>query len=513
MRHAPDRREFLRTLSALALAPALGASACATTARLAANPFTLGVASGSPLPDGVVLWTRLAPEPLAGGGLDPLPVAVRWEVADDEAFRRIVRHGRSVADPAFAHSVHVEVEGLAPDRWYFYRFMAEDFVSPVGRTRTAPLPDAVRPWRFAYASCQQYEQGYYAAHRHMAEEDLDLVVFLGDYIYESSWGKQHVRKHEGPEPYTLAQYRNRYACYKTDPDLQRCHARFPWIVTWDDHEVQNDYANDRAQDLDPNFLARRAAAYQAYYEHMPLRAASRPRGPDMRLYNHYDFGRLVRFYVLDGRQYRTPQACPKPGRGGANTVNGCTERLAEHRTLLGFEQEAWLGARLADSQARWNVLAQQTLMAQVDRGSGPERRYWTDGWDGYPAARRRLLAEIARRKVANPLVIGGDVHAYWVCDLVTDFDDPRSPLVATEVCGTSISSQGWPQERIDGWRAKSPHARYARSDRRGYVTVELNERAARVRLRAIDSEKDPNSNIATIATFVVQDGRAGAEPA
>jgi alkaline phosphatase D len=512
MSHAFDRREFLRTLGALAIAPALGTSGCATTARFTSNPFTLGVASGAPLPDGVVLWTRLAPDPLAGGGLDPLPVAMRWEVANDEAFRTIVRRGNSVADPAWAHSVHVEVDGLAPDRWYFYRFMAGDFVSPVGRTRTAPPPDALGKWRFAFASCQQYEQGYFCAHRHMAEEDLDLVVFLGDYIYESSWGKEHVRKHEGPEPYTLAQYRNRYARYKTDPDLQRCHARSPWIVTWDDHEVQNDYANDRSQDLDPNFLARRAAAYQAYYEHMPLRAVSRPRGPDMRLYGHYDFGRMARFHVLDNRQYRTHQACPKPKRGGSNTVSKCDARLDESRTMLGFEQEAWLADSLARSGARWNVLAQQTLMAQVDRQPGPERRYWTDGWDGYPAARRRLLTEIASRRATNPLVIGGDVHAYWVCDLVTDFDDPRSAVVATEICGTSISSQGWPQERVDGWRAESPHARYARSDKRGYVTVELSAREARVRLRAIDSEKDPNSGIATIANFVVADGKAGAEP-
>jgi alkaline phosphatase D len=512
MSHAFDRREFLRTLGALAIAPALGTSGCATTARLTSNPFTLGVASGAPLPDGVVLWTRLAPDPLAGGGLDPLPVSVRWEVANDEAFRTIVRRGNSVADPAWAHSVHVEVDGLAPDRWYFYRFMAGNFVSPVGRTRTAPPPDALGKWRFAFASCQQYEQGYFCAHRHMAEEDLDLVVFLGDYIYESSWGKEHVRKHEGPEPYTLAQYRNRYARYKTDPDLQRCHARFPWIVTWDDHEVQNDYANDRAQDLDPNFLARRAAAYQAYYEHMPLRAMNRPRGPDMRLYGHYDFGRMARFHVLDDRQYRTHQACPKPKRGGSNTVAKCDARLDESRTMLGFEQEAWLADSLAQSGARWNVLAQQTVMAQVDRQPGPGRRYWTDGWDGYPAARKRLLTEIARRQIANPLVIGGDVHAYWVCDLVTDFDDPRAPVVATEVCGTSISSQGWPQERVDGWRAESAHAKYARSDKRGYVTVELSAREARVRLRAIDSEKDPNSGIATIATFAVADGKAGAKP-
>ncbi|UCH54480.1 MAG: alkaline phosphatase D family protein [Pseudomonadota bacterium] len=506
-----DRRTFLRALGACALAPAAGSVSCATAPRFTADPFTLGVASGSPLPDGVVLWTRLAPDPLADGGLDPIAIPVRWEVAMDESFRKIARRGNAVAEPAFGHSVHVEVDGLEPDRWYFYRFLVGDAVSPVGRTRTAPPPDALGRWRFAFASCQQYEQGFYAAHRHMAAEELDLVVFLGDYTYESSWGKKHVRKHEGPEPYTLAQYRNRYARYKTDPDLQRCHASFPWIVTWDDHEVDNDYANDRSEDLDPDFLVRRAAAYQAFYEHMPLRAASRPQGPSMRIYGRHDFGRLARFYVLDDRQYRTHQACPRPGRGGSNRVDECDERLDEDRTMLGFEQEAWLGQRLADSGARWNVIAQQTLMAQVDRAPGPEKGYWTDGWDGYPAARRRLLTEIAKRKVANPLVIGGDVHAYWVCDLVTDFDDSNSPVVATEICGTSISSQGASQKRIESWRAEAPHAKYARSDRRGYTTVELNGRQARVRLRAIDSEKDANSKIRTIATFLVADGKAGAE--
>ena len=375
---------------------------------------------------------------------------MRWEGARDEGFRDIVRTGETLAESQQAHSVHVEVDGLAPARWYWYRFMAGDAVSAPGRTRTAPAAGAaVDRLRFAFASCQQYEQGFYAAHRHLAAEDLDLVVVLGDYIYEKSWGRRHVRKHEGPEPTTLDQYRNRYARYKSDADLQRSHAAFPWLVTWDDHEVDNDYANDRSEDLDPDFLVRRAAAYQAYWEHMPLRRSARPNGPHMRLYDRYDFGGLARFHVLDGRQYRDHQACPRFGRGGSNVVDErkCLSRLEPQRTLLGDEQENWLHARLSASQARWNIVAQQLLMAQMDRKPGPERQFWSDGWDGYPAARARLLQAIAERKPANPLVIGGDVHFSCVADLKVDFDDPKSPIRAWTPCAPTIRMCASPAAR------------------------------------------------------------------
>jgi alkaline phosphatase D len=509
----PDsrRRDFLRATSLVLCAPALALSAFAR-ARIDADPFTLGVASGSPLPHGVVLWTRLAPDPLRGGGLPPLAVDAGWELAADEDFRTIVRRGTATAEPRYAHSLHVEANGLDPDRWYWYRFLLGDAVSPIGRTRTAPNPDALGSWNFALASCQQYEQGYYAAHRHMADEDLDLVVFVGDYIYESSWGHDHVRTHEAGEPFTLAQYRNRYARYKSDPDLQRCHAAFPWIATWDDHEVSNDYANDRSEKLESNFPARRAAAYQAYYEHMPLRASARPRSTGMRLYGHHDFGRLARFYLLDDRQYRSYQACPRPGRGGSNTVELCAERLVESRTLLGPQQEAWLRARLADSPARWNIVAQQTLMAQFDRAYDGNSRFWTDGWDGYPAARRRLLASLVEQRAPNPIVVGGDIHANVVADLKLDFDDPRAPTVATEFCGTSITSEGARQSYYDNRRARNRHVKLARSDKRGYTTVHLSPDRARAHLRAIDNEKDPHTAIGTLARFVVVNGAPGAVP-
>ena len=504
-----DRRHFLIAATTALAAPRLWARP-----SFAADPFTLGVASGAPLPDGVVLWTRLAPDPLHGGGLPPEAIEVRWEVARDEGFRDIVLAGKSMAVPQHAHSLHVEVSGLGPARWYWYRFMAGNAVSATGRTRTAPAPGAaVGSLRFAFASCQQYEQGFYAAHRHMAEEELDLVVFLGDYIYESSWGRNLVRKHEGAEPYTLEQYRNRYACYKSDADLQRCHAAFPWLVTWDDHEVDNDYANDRSEDLDPNFLVRRTAAYQAYWEHMPLRRRAQPAGSHMQLYGRYDFGGLARFHVLDGRQYRDHQVCPKYGRGGSNVVDdlNCPSRLERHRTLLGTKQENWLYDGLSASPARWNIVAQQLLMAQTDRKPGPERQFWSDGWDGYPAARARLLQAIAERKPANPLVIGGDIHFNCVTDLRVDFDDPDDPAVATEFCTTSITSQGPAQARLDALRAENPHLRFANSEKRGYVVIALSDKRCLAQLRAIGNEKEAATSVSTQATFTVESGRAGAE--
>jgi alkaline phosphatase D len=514
-----SRRRFLRGALALATAslvpPTLSRRAQGQV-RFTGYPFTLGVASGCPRPESVVLWTRLAPEPLKGGGMEPGRVEVQWELAHDEHFQAPVQQGSVWTAPELGHSVHVEVHGLEPARWYWYRFLVRDEVSPVGRTRTAPALHAP-PGRFrlAFASCQQYEQGYFSAYRHMAEDEVDLVIFLGDYIYESSWGDNLVRRHAGPEPQTLVEYRNRHAQYRTDPDLQRMHALVPWLVTWDDHEVDNDYAEAQSEHLDPQFLVRRAAAYQAYYEHMPLPPSARPRGAHLRLYGAYTFGPLLQVYMLDDRQYRAPQVCPRPGIGGSAVVSParCPDLRDPGRTLLGANQERWLLEALGASPARWNVLAQQTLMAQLDRQPGPEQTFWTDGWDGYPAARTRLLSFLAHRRPANPLVIGGDVHSYWVCDLKPEFDDPQSPVVATEFCGTSITSQGPPQERADALRADNPHIKLAHSDKRGYVYLDLMPERCEAHLCVLDSEKKRASAVATLASFVVEHGRPGAIPA
>jgi len=484
--------------------------------RFSSDPYTLGVASGCPTPDGVVLWTRLAPDPLNAGSMTGESVKVRWEVAHDEQFRDIAQRGEAAATPELAHSVHVELRGLAPDRHYWYRFHAGSATSPIGRTRTAPAADADHQrLKFAFASCQHYEQGYFGALRHMAAEDVDLVVFLGDYIYESSWGRAHVRKHDTKqEPTTLDGYRARHALYKTDADLQRMHALVPWLMTWDDHEVDNDYAADQGEYLEADFIKRRAAAYRAYYEHMPLPRAMLPNGPDMRIYERFGYGRLALFHVLDDRQYRHIQVCPTPKRGGGSNVVSdarCPERLDPERSLLGDAQEKWLREGLDRSAARWNVLAQQTLMAQLDRLPGPGSTHWTDSWDGYPVARRRLMDFMAARKPGNPLVIGGDVHSNWVCDLKQDFDRPDAPVVATEFCGTSITSQAWAQERNLALLPDNPHVRYCSSEKRGYVVMELTPRQCNVALRGIDNEKRRDTGIATQASFVVVDGKPGAQ--
>jgi alkaline phosphatase D len=511
-----DRRGFLRAAGALGAARALPAGAADRKPSFDAYPFSLGVASGYPLPDGFVLWTRLAPRPLEpGGGLAPQPLAVRWEVAEDRAFSRIVASGTENATPEWAHSAHAEVRGLQADRWYFYRFLAGEAASPVARARTAPAAgSAPASLRFAFASCQQYEQGYFGAYRHIAADDPDLVAFLGDYIYESSWGVAHVRAHEAGEPYTLEQYRARHARYRTDPDLQAAHAACPWIVTWDDHEVDNDYADDRPEDGMPReqFLARRAAAYQAYYEHMPLPSRMRPRGPEMRIHTELDWGTLARFCVLDDRQYRSWHACPRPGRrGGSNTVDieKCPRLENPGRSMLGRAQERWLEAALAGSPARWNLLAQQTRMARFDQLPGPGRSAWTDGWDGYPAARRRLLEFVATRRVANPVVIGGDVHSFHVGDLKPDFDNAASPVVASEFVGTSITSQSWPHERQQALLPDNPHIKFADSRYRGYVRVELAPGLLRADLRAMQSVQTADAPCSTLASFVVEDGKPG----
>ena len=508
-----SRRRFLQSAAALAASAALAPCARALAqARFVSNPYTLGIASGYPHASGMTLWTRLAPV----GGMPPSPAEVRWEVAADEGFRSIAASGNAVAAPEWAHSVHVDVTGLEPARPYWYRFQSAGATSPVGRTRTAPRSEsAAARLRFAFAACQQYEQGYYTAYRHMANEDLDLVVHLGDYIYESSWGRNHVRAHGADEPHTLAEYRARYALYKSDHDLQAAHAAFPWLVTWDDHEVNNDYANDRSQNLDPRdaFLARRAAAYRAYYEHMPLPAWARPRGSDMRLHAAVAYGNLARFFVLDARQYKSHQACPRPERGGSNVVREemCPERLDPALSMLGLEQERWLHEGLGRSGARWNVIAQQTLMAQADRRFGPGADFWTDGWDGYPRARERMLTSIQGQRVSNPVVLGGDVHMAAINDLRIDFGNEKAPVVATELVCPSISSQGPSVKRVELLMQENPHIRFANGARRGYTTVDMTARRSVVRIRTIGSEKEPDSPIRNLAIHAIEDGRPGAQ--
>ncbi|MEP7300365.1 MAG: alkaline phosphatase D family protein [Caldimonas sp.] len=497
------RRHFVAGAVALVAAPWL-----ASGPRAADAPrFALGIASGQPRRDGFVLWTRLTGDAL------PERAAVHWEVAGDERFQRVVARGDEAAEAAWAHSVHAEPAGLEPARTYWYRFTALGQQSAVGRTRTAPAPDAAASLRFVIASCQRYDAGHYAAWRHVAAENPDVVIFLGDYIYESASGNSAIRRHEGGVARTLAEYRARYATYKSDPLLQAIHAAAPWLMVWDDHEVANDYANLQGQDLEPDFAARRAAAYQAYWEHMPFARSLRPRGPDMRIVGRLDWGTLARIHLVDDRQYRDVQACSRPGRGGSNTIalTDCPGLVDPARSLLGFEQERWL-ADSWDRERPWNLLAQQTLMA---RFAWPEERpqagprYWNDAWDGYAASRNRLLGVVAERKVPGVVVLGGDVHSNYVADLKADFDDPKAKVVASEFCGTSITSLSLPQSRVDAALPLNPHIRFGRADQRGYMSFELDAAQLRVRLQTVDNPLDPASGITTAARYVVDAARPG----
>jgi alkaline phosphatase D len=519
------RRTFLLDAARLAALGSVGAG-LTSSAREAgsAYPFSLGVASGSPLPDAVILWTRILPDPLNAASTPPLALTVRWEVAEDEAFRKVVAKGSATASPALAHSVHVDATGLRPDRSYWYRFMLGDTVSPVGRTRTAPARDALPSMlRVAVASCQHWEFGHYAAHRHIAAAAPDLVAFLGDYIYE--WGPYQLRHParaiRSDESFTLAQYRARYAQYKSDPDLQAAHLAAPWIVTWDDHEVANDYAGDIDERLSSDFAARRAAAYQAFYEHMPLRLPPPRDGRfgSIRMYQRYDWGRLARFHVLDDRQYRSPLPCPKPGRGGSNVVlaRACEALRDPSRTMLGGEQEAWLAQGLSSSKARWNILAQQTPMAQssgVPVRSPEDGRFWTDGWDGYPVARRRLFDALVKSGASNPVVLGGDVHTFYASELRRDFGRPVSksnPVIAAEFCGTSVTSSSRPQARTQENVGRNPHMLYGRSDTRGYMLLEVTPQSTNARFMGLDDVRDPRSAQSKLASFSINDGASQVE--
>jgi alkaline phosphatase D len=515
-----SRRELLARggqllgLAFLATTPGCVASAFRRAAipRWAGNPFTLGVASGDPTPDGVVLWTRLAPDPLDGGGLGPDPVPVQWELATDPQFARVVQRGDALAVAELAHSVHVEVDGLQPARDYWYRFTAGDARTEVARTRTAPAAGAaVDRMRFAFVSCQNYQQGYYTAYRHLADEEIDLVVHLGDYIYESGVLADAPRKHEGPEVATLEAYRNRYARYKTDADLQAAHRTAPFVVTWDDHEVANNYAGEHdARGTDPAvFLRRRAAAYQAYYEHMPLRRAFMPKGPDLRLYRRFEYGTLLGLNVLDTRQYRTDQPCDD------GTKPACPGMYDPNAQILGAAQERWLLDGLPRSGATWNVLANQVPFVPTQRKVRGEAVYSMDKWDGYAVQQRRVAQVLASGPVRNPVILTGDVHVSWVADLPKELADPTSAAVATEFVGTSISSGG-NGAPLPGWGRtmleNNPHMKFFNGER-GYVRCTVTPERWTADYRVVPYVDKPGAPVETAGSFVVEAGKGGVQRA
>ncbi|MGI5217912.1 alkaline phosphatase D family protein [Nocardia sp. CA-290969] len=503
------RRRFLGQGAAAAAVLLAGTGGAAgarfRSPRHLGDPFTLGVASGDPAPDGVVLWTRLAPDPLAPdgfGGMGRSPVTVDYEVAHDDRFRRVVRRGSVIADRALGHSVHPEVHGLEPGRRYFYRFRAGAAISPVGQTRTAPAAgDRVRRLRFAFASCQAWNDGWYTAYDHMSAEDLDLVVHLGDYLYEypitGAVRGMRVEPWLHHEPRDLSGYRVHYGWYKSDPALQRAHAAFPWLVTMDDHELADDWAGQRAQtriDRDlaaPIFRARRAAAFRAMYEHQPLRLAQLPAGPRIRLHRRYRFGALADITMLDTRQYR--------GNG----------------SILGARQREWLVSGFAASPARWQVLGNQVVLGRTDHDAGPGVDLSGDAWDGFPAERAAVLSAAAARAVPNLVVITGDRHENYAADLRADPADPRTPVVAAEFTGTSISSGGDGVDthaRGSELLAANPDLKFFNAQR-GYARVEVSEKLWRTDFRVVPYVSRPGAPVYTRASYVVVDGVPGVAPA
>ena len=401
--HSLSRRKFLTVAGSAGVAVAATqfpfAKAKTAPARFTGYPFTLGVASGDPTSDSVVLWTRLAPSPLDGnGGMPDKAIAVQWEVAKDENFANVVARGEEQATYGDAHSVHAEPQGLEAGYEYFYRFKANGEISPTGRTKTAPS-GPTSALAFAFASCQQYEHGYYTAYKHMSQEDLDLVIHLGDYIYEYDSNSYtatggNVRANSNHEIVNLQDYRERHAQYKTDPDLQAAHGNFAWLVTFDDHEIDNNWAGDIPEEGMPLdiFARRRRAAFKAYWEHMPLRKATRPSGNAIQIFRRAQYGNLASFHVMDTRQFRSDQAC------GDGTRAGCDDRSNPARTLTGAAQEQWLYDGMQSSPAKWQILAQQVFMAQRDATVGAGESYSMDGWDGYKVSRDKLLDFIDTRR-------------------------------------------------------------------------------------------------------------------
>lgn len=521
-----SRRDWHRMALALAVSPWLDiraqAQAVTNTAGIArgprwqTNPFSLGVASGQPQPDSVVLWTRLNIAEV-DAAIKAQSVTVVCQVFADESLRQSVKQWRVQTDASRAHSVHVLAQGLQPGRTYWYRFICGSATSPTGRARTSPgIHAAVDRLRIALASCQHYEQGYFVAHREMAQSDLDLVLFVGDYIYESSNAQYRIRKHLGGVPMSLDEYRERHAQYKSDVDLKACHAAHTWVMTWDDHEVVNDYANDLDRNFsDPKvFLQRRAAAYQAYFEHMPLRLGPNPdNASQMRIHDRMSWGCLADLWTLDCRQYRDHQACPDPMRGGGRVVMGCDTLADSSRTMLGMAQEKWLSEGLTRSSGRWKLVAQSTQMSSSGVNTPLGRSTFTDGWDGYPHARTRLLQSIAQAKVENVVLLGGDVHMNVAAQLRLVPNDERTPIIASELVTTSVTSRGLSETLLAQIRNSNPDILYARADERGYTLLEVRPEALTTEFRTTPNPARADGLMTTQSKWLVQAGVAGLQKA
>ncbi len=498
-----NRRLFI--VSGLAVGGAIAAPGLAGAARrVAADPFGLGVASGEPRPDGMVLWTRLAAKPLdIGGGMGTRTVPVEWEVATDQAFANVVASGTESAISGEGHSVHAEPRGLAPGAEFFYRFRADGFISPIGRTRTAPAagtdPGSVK---FAMASCQHFEEGWYHAHRFIAADDPDLVLFLGDYMYEKQSGiADPVRGYvDFDEVDNLDEYRLRYAQTKLDPGLKAAHAAAPWLVVFDDHELANNWWGSGSGWP----ATRKQAAFQAFWENMPLPKAMKPGSSAISLYRRTQWGSLARFHMMDTRQYRWQQA----------PNNNCTEIKRADRTLTGAAQEKWLLDGLAVPGTKWDLLGQQVFFASRDvDGSTSTCDVSEDSWDGYQASRQRITQGWVDRQVRNPVVLTGDVHRHWANSLRLNYFDHNSPLIGAELVTTSVTSGSNPgsSDPTPPEVSKGPHLNYV-GNHRGYVRVTANGTQLSAEFMRVSTVRDPNPANVTLSVakrFTVLDGQPG----
>ena len=515
-----SRRSLMLALGAGGVALGSGRPALADPV-FAEYPFQLGIASGDPTPDGFVIWTRLAPRPLEPGhGMPSAPVPVKWEVGTDRGLSNVVRRGEAVARPELGHAVHIEVEGLEPGRDYFYRFTAGAERTATGRAKTAPAAGAATARsRFGVVGCQAYEQGFYTAHRKVAGEDLDFVFCYGDYIYEGRGSRTYTgsggtienpRQHVGGETYSLDDYRRRYAQYKMDADLQASHAAAAWFVTWDDHEVANNWVSALDDGVPPEvFLLRRQAAAQAFYEHMPLRRSAFPRGAEMQLYRHAAWGDLLDLNFLDTRSHRSDQPC---GDRWATTCEGVNDPAAQ---VLGEAQEQWLYRNLDRSRAHWKVLAQQIMVMDLDRREGPETGFNLDTWAGYRIPRQRLLDRLQQRRIGNVVVLTGDEHQNYAGELHRDSRNPEGRPAAAEFVTTSISSSGdGVDQRPDGRRylADNPFLKFNNAQR-GYVVCDVTPEAWRTEFKVLDRVSERGGTLTTRAVYAVESGDGRVAPA
>ncbi|HTO01805.1 MAG TPA: alkaline phosphatase D family protein, partial [Microthrixaceae bacterium] len=474
------------------------------TAELAAAAFPLGVASGDPLSDKVMLWTRVFPTGTAAEG----PVEVAFDVATDAEFKNLVVSDIAVAKPELAHSVHVDVSGLKPDTWYYYRFRAGEQASATAQTRTFPAAAAdAEKFKFVFASCQDFQWGQYGAWARAAEiEDLDAVVFLGDYIYETNMGdlspdQSGARVLDTPETTTLAHYRDRYAQTKADKSLQAIHHKAPWIATFDDHEVSDNYAGDvGGSDIkEPRSRDRRLAAYQAWYEHTPIRLASPPAGSSPENFSElivnrgFEFGSLASLFMIETRQNADVPPCRTSTGFTADDGPACEEMFADDRTNLGEAQEKWLHGAIADSETKWNILGNPVMLAGLNIGTAETPTFYRDMWDGYRASRDRLLKTITGSKVSNPVTVTGDWHASFVLDVLAEPHNQSSAPVMPEFVVTSISTILFPADHS----AVNPHQRYFNPEY-GFALATVTSEKFECEFHYIKDVWDPNSPISHV---------------